>query len=270
MQQHIEKIHKVHLRGDGAIPNQSTTVNHSFLKNSKNRFEHGSSLDKTLDIGERLVRHLNEYRNSEPVLNRINNLERQVAYYENEISRIRSNNWIVPYHQIHGISGHFCGQCKSASFDYVRDVGNDMTMQARHVCNPELVSLASSASNRPPEGSSDKLVAGLVFNALKRVMPGKKFLIGQDLSSEFKVLKDKLGIEGANFYMGIPSRYYLCPVKTNHNLDWLTRVCAKLDTKVAIDESEVMSFLFMTKATYAIFEITSDQMIRRILLKIIN
>jgi hypothetical protein len=72
----------------------------------------------------------------------------------------------------------------------------------------------------------------------------------------------------AKFLLGVPDRYYMYSVKSDQKIQWLERAIANLGKRTIVEDSEIRGLLRRVMSTYAIFEISCDEILRRILIKI--
>jgi hypothetical protein len=57
-------------------------------------------------------------------------------------------------------------------------------------------------------------------------------------------------------------------VKSDQKIQWLERAIANLGKRTIVEDSEIRDFLRRVMSTYAIFEISCGEILRRILIKI--
>lgn len=55
---------------------------------------------------------------------------------------------IVNKGEISGISGYLCNRCLSFQFQYVMDIGHNLTAREKHRCDPEVVKISNTLQNR--------------------------------------------------------------------------------------------------------------------------
>lgn len=194
---------------------------------------------------------------------------RKIAMYECEIARVRSESWIIPKDEIQGLSGYVCRRCNSVGFGPVRDIGYDMTMQAKHTCDEDKVKSIKMVSIRPSDvWHLYDTTAGMMLDRLNRLMPHPKYLIAEDVSKLFDTLETMMDPSIVKFLIGIPHRYYLYSVKSNEKVQWLERILANLGMKSMAAESEIRDFLRRVLSTFAVFESTKDMVLKRYLIRI--
>ena len=199
------------------------------------------------------------------------NDKNKIAMLERENARTRSENWIIPNSEIQGLSGYVCRRCNSFGFDIVRDIGYDMTMQSRHRCDEDRVKSIKMVSIRPSDvWHLYDTAAGIILDGLNRLMPYPKYLLAKDISKSYLSLEKMVGPFSANLLLGIPDRYYMYSVKSNEKIEWLKRVLANLGKKTMVEESEIRDFLRRVQATFAFLEMTTDQSLKRYLIRIIT
>ena len=189
--------------------------------------------------------------------------------YEREIATIKSQNWVIPNSEIHGLAGYVCRRCNQIEFDGVRNIGYDMTMQARHICDEEKVKSIKMVPIRPADVRTlNDTAAGIILERLNYLMPGQKYLLAEDLSKSFEIIEGLLNTEIAKILLGIPDRYYLYSLGKDERIDWIDRSVSNIGKKTMVKDFEIKELLRMVKSTYAIFEIPIDDIVRRILISV--
>jgi hypothetical protein len=91
--------------------------------------------------------------------------------------------------------------------------------------------------------------------ALKFIMPGIKYRLALDLT-QFFVYFNKYDSIVVLKLIGVPDRWYLCPVEKG--LEWIERIVTNVGNKVRLEDSEVTDFLRRAQASYAIFHIQTE------------
>ena len=86
-------------------------------------------------------------------------------------------------------------------------------------------------------------------------MPGIKYGLSLDLTQFFVYLNKYDSIVVLKL-IGVPDRWYLCPVEKG--LEWIERIVTNVGNKVRLEDSEVTDFLRRAQASYAIFHIQTD------------
>ena len=187
----------------------------------------------------------------------LNMLRQQVNYFRRiadsqarQLSDVYSNHWLVPKHEIQGVSGYFCESCKSFDWCFIRSLGYDLTAQGRHRCN--------NAKN----GQSDSDWEQELLNRVNFYLPGPKFLICFDITSMFNKFVLKLDVDTAKKVLGVPERYTLHVWQEGGDLAWLKRVIDAPARKIRIDERETMDFIRKIKSTYSMLEIKSGSSVK--------
>lgn len=273
MRTHMQTIHGVFERSTRKPP----TFGHSGVPQVGISEIHGNTVhlqtpttssDKSLERLSNLTK-LAPYGNLVASLQATDDYRNKISWYEREIARIKSENWIIPNSEIHGLTGYVCRRCNQIAFDGVRNIGYDMTMQARHMCDEEKVKSIKMVSIRPSEvWHLYDTAAGIILERLNYLMPGQKYLLASDVSKSFDSLERMLNPSLAKFLLGIPDRYYLYSVKSDEKIEWLKRAIANLGLRTIVEDFEIRDFLRRVKSTYAIFEIPCGEILRRILIKI--
>ena len=92
-------------------------------------------------------------------------------------------------------------------------------------------------------------------NALNFIMPGIKYGLSLDLT-QFFVYFNKYNSIVVLKLIGVPDRWYLCPVEKG--LEWIERIVTNVGNKVRLEDSEVRDFLRRAQASYAIFHIQTE------------
>jgi len=89
-----------------------------------------------------LIEMQNKMSNSNQTFGRINLLQSQVgalqqqlAHHQSQLNDIYSSYWLIPRDSIQGLSGYICTICQTFSLKPIFNIGYDMTMHSRHICN---------------------------------------------------------------------------------------------------------------------------------------
>lgn len=222
-----------------------------------------TGFDKSLQQLHNLSK-LQPYSNLTAALQANQDYRNKIATYEHELSRLKSENWIIPKNEIHGISGYVCKRCNSLGYEWVRSIGYDQTMQSKHKCDENKVNSIKMVSILPSAvWSIYDSAAGFIVNALNHLMAGQKYMIATDVSKAFATLESLMDPLLARTLIGIPDRYYSYTVESYENIPWLYRVLNNLDTKVSVNENEIRDFIRKVQSTFAIFEITIQSVTKR-------
>jgi len=269
----MEDIHNVHEKNIRKPP----TFGHSVGQMGYSEFDGNDEVDRQTPTTpfdkslERLSKLTKLSENYNSVLSHQTNLydKNKIAMYEREIATLKSGNWIIPNSEIRGLTGYVCKRCNQFAFDGVRNIGYDMTMQARHTCDEEKVKSIKMVSIQPSViWNLNDSTAGIIQGQLNYLMQGQKYILATDISKSFDSLERILNPSLANFLLGIPDRYYMYSVKSDEKIQWLERAMANLGNRTIVEDSEIRDFLRRVMSTYAIFEIPCGKILRRILIKI--
>lgn len=270
MRKHMADIHKVFENSIRRSPSfgrsgQRLGISALNVNATLDRQAPTAPLDKSLELLSTVSKLA---ASTAPYMSNLND-KNKIAVYEREIAHIKSNNWIIPNSEIHGLSGYVCRRCNSISITSIRDNGYDMTMQARHTCDEEKVKSIKLVSIRPSDvWHTYDSAAGIILDRLNYLMPGQKYLLASDISKSFDSLEKKLSSPPhVKLLLGIPDRYYYYSVDKDEKIQWLERVIANLGTKTIVEDFEIRDFLRRVMSTYAIFEIPCE-ILQRILIKI--
>lgn len=273
MRKHMEVIHSVFEKSARKPP----TFGHSVIPQIGISELHGNTVhfqtpttpfDKSLERLSNLTK-LAPYGNLVASLQATEDYKNKIAMYEREIATIRSQNWIIPNSEIQGLTGYVCRRCNLIAFDAVRNIGYDMTMQARHTCDEEKVKSIKMVSIRPAHVRNlNDTAAGIILERLNYLMPGQKYLLAVDLSKSFESIEGLLNTESAKLLLGIPDRYYFYSLGKDERIDWIDRSVSNIGKKTIVKDFEIKDLLRMVKSTYAIFEIPIDDIVRRILISV--
>lgn len=229
-----------------------------------------SGLDRSFEMLSNITKLAGEYTRSNNILSTMTDLRTKVSNYENQIAEIYSHNRLIPFNLIQGLSGYICRRCNKISFIPIENIDYDKTAQARHYCDEDKVKTIKSVSIRPSDVFElYNSVAKIMLNNLNNIMPGQKYVTAEDRSASFNQLETVLDPKIVKLLLGFPYRNYY--YKVNGRLpDWINRALQNIGIKTSIEDSETTDFLRRVTSTYAVFEIPSDQGLRRILMKITN
>lgn len=145
------------------------------------------------------------------------------------------------------------------------NIGYDMTMETRHVCNE--FSYKMSYLNFPVPNNRqnvDQWAAQILFNYLKNLMPIGMFIFAKDLTKGFDNFSSAFNSKRVDQILGIPDRYYSYSFEYNQKREWLDRAVNNLENKISISNDEAIEFLKLVKSTYAIFKIQFGSTIKQI------
>jgi len=167
-------------------------------------------------------------------------------FYPEQVQNTSSNYWKMPITDIRGVSGYFCKSCNIFSLRLIRDIGCDMTEKRKHMGPQDLIDI---------DAPLDSIPVISLRNALNFIMPGIKYGLSLDLT-QFFVYPNKYDSIVVLKLIGVPDRWYLCPVEKG--LEWIERIVTNVGNKVRLEDSEVTDFLRRAQASYAIFDIQTE------------
>jgi hypothetical protein len=173
-------------------------------------------------------------------------------FYPEQVQNTSSNYWKMPITDIRGVSGYFCKSCNIFSLRLIRDIGCDMTEKRKHMGLQDLIDV---------DAPLDSIPVTSLRNALNFIMPGIKYGFSLDLTQFFVYLTSKHDSIVVLKLIGVPDRWYLCPVEKG--LEWSERIVTNVGNKVRLEDSEVTDFLRRAQASYAIFQIQTETSSRR-------
>lgn len=282
MLRHMEDIHNMFLdtfKRNTAPPqgqrlNSNTTESNS--PNSVNIVEKLTPLtplERTWAWIGQVLKGSSEYMKSLNLLQDNNYLRGQLQFRDWEIRELRQHNLILPYSTFQGLSGYLCRRCSAFNFVYMQHIGYDKTMQSRHICDEENARTPKDASAMTfPElcetWDQYNSAACQILEELNFIMPGKKYLIAEDKSRSFNYLERLMHPDLAKILLGIPDRYCFKIISKEQTADWINRVVANMGKKTIVEDFEIRDFIRRVTSTYGIFEIRTEQGLKRILIKI--
>ena len=272
MRKHMEVIHRVFEKSTRKHPTFGDSVRKvsisEYDRNGVHRQTPTTPFDKSLEQLSNLTK-LEPFGKLVASVQATDDYRNKISMYEREIATIRSQNWIIPNSEIHGLTGYVCRRCNQIAFDSVRNIGYDMTMQDRHTCDEEKVKSIKMVSIRPVDVRNlNDTAAGIILERLNYLMPGQKYLLAVDLSKSFETIEGLLNIEIAKILLGIPDRYYFYSLGKDERIDWIDRSVSNIGKKTIVKDFEIKDLLRMVKSTYAIFEIPIGDIVRRILISV--
>ena len=192
-------------------------------------------------------------------------LQQQLAFFQRKIDDIVSSNWLIPKGSIQGLSGYVCEKCHMFSLKPIFNIGYDMTMETRHVCNE--FSYKMSYLNFPVPNNRqnvDQWAGQILLDYLKNLMPMGISIFAKDLTRGFDNFSSVCNSESVDQIFGIRDRYYSYSFEYNHKRDWLDRAVNNLEKKISISNEEAIEFLSLVKSSYAIFKIQFGSAIKQI------
>jgi hypothetical protein len=243
-------------------------------KSMNNQDDKGSwRWDRLWDNIQELAKMQNMIANSNQTFDRINNLQwqvntlqKQIQLSQKQMSDLLSYNWLSPKRSIQGLSAFLCKKCNTLGLKPIFDLGYDMTMECRHRCN-EMANKRNYQNFQIPPiiQNRDAWAARVLANYLKSHTYIGKHLFSKDITKGFNDFNQVLTPEITQAVIGIPDRYCYYTLKIGDRLVWLDRGIDNLDKEILLTDDELTDFLARVKSTYAIFEIPTEDAVRRIL-----
>lgn len=279
MLRHMKDIHNVFqntFKKNSAFPNiqlsKSKTID-LLASYSVENLTPLTPLERTWVRIVQVLKGSSEYMKLLNLLQDNNNLRAQIALREREIRELRERNRILPHRAFQGLSGYLCRRCSAFNFIHIQHIGYDKTMISRHQCDAEKVVTPKDVSAMNLQELWQTLdqydiAANQMLDVLNLIMPGKKYLIAEDMSSKFNFVESAIHHDISKTLLGIPDRFSFHKVSKELMSDWITRVVANMGKKTNVEDFEIRDFLRRVTSTYAIFEIPTDRSPRRILIKI--
>jgi hypothetical protein len=249
-------------------------LHHIIVKSGRKRPSFGSNIgqpssDESLQKLYNLTK-LQPYHNLTVALQANEDYKNNIANYEHEQARLRSENWLIPKNEIQGLTGYICRRCNTLAYEWVRNIGYDKTIASKHICDENRVRNIQMVSIRPADiWTQCDAAARFIIDGLNQLMPGPKYMIATDVSKTFDTLEELMDPSLARMLIGIPDRYYLYTVRNFEKIPWLVRVVNNRDTKVSVNENEVRDFIRRVQSTFAIFETTIRWVTKRYRIEII-
>jgi hypothetical protein len=281
MLRHMQDIHKIiknPFKKNLAYP-QTQGSNSSTIQlygpNSVEKQASFTPLERTWRrIGE-VLKASSEYMKSFDTVHENIALRGQINFCQREIRELTTNNWILPHSAIQGLSGYLCRRCFTFDFVNIQHIGYDKTMVSRHMCDEQKVKTSKdismmNLSDLWATWDQYNSAAAQMLNALNFIMPGKKYLIAEDMSSLFNFLESLMLPDFAKILLGVPDRFHFHIVRKEQISDWINRIVANMGKKTSVEDFEIKDFLRRVTSTYAIFEIPHDKGLKRILVKIVK
>ena len=71
-----------------------------------------------------------------------------VGFIDKALNYLMDNYVILRKTDVSGISGHVCGNCLTFQFQYIKNIGFDLTARERHRCIPSMVHEASKLQDK--------------------------------------------------------------------------------------------------------------------------
>ncbi len=195
----------------------------------------------------------------------VNSLQQQIASFQNYLSGLMSHNLLISKRSVQGLSGYICEKCNTFGLKAIFDLGCDMTMKSRHRCNESSDKRDYQIIPIPPNVQSiDLWAAQVMANHLKSNTYIWNQLISKEVSQGFTNFNKILPPDVTDELLGIPERYYLYSVQ-NVRVNWLDKVINNVGQETFLTEDDLIDFFIRAKSTYAIFEFTSREQVRRLL-----
>jgi hypothetical protein len=195
----------------------------------------------------------------------VNSLQQQIGSCQRQISDMLSHNWLSPKRSIQGISGYICKKCNNFGLKPIFDLGYDMTMHSRHRCNERDDKKNYQNFPIPPNiQNCDVWAARIMVDYLRSHTHIGKFLFSKDVTQGFNNFNQVFTPDITEKMIGIPDRYYICPLKSDDRIIWLERAINDLGKEILLTDDELSDFLTKSHSTYAIFEIPMGREVRRI------
>jgi hypothetical protein len=180
-----------------------------------------------------IIKLFNEYTNGTNLFQTINNLRSMLVSREKQIQDISTNYYLMPLEQIKGVSGFICRTCNQLGCGPIRDIGFDLTKHAHHKCDQEKVKGIKMCSIRKSDlWNLENYLASLMIEFLNFCMPGRKYIISEDMSLEFADYEERFGLESAKKIFGIPDRMYFHSVGQGEMKEWIKRMLRNVGKKI--------------------------------------
>ena len=97
---------------------------------------------------------------------------------ESAANYMLDNYLMVRKNEIAGISGHVCNNCLTFQFQYIKDIGYDLTAMEKHHCMPDAITRANGLEDRPYVQNSLNLQSiGHLEKLTNLVFGGEKYVI---------------------------------------------------------------------------------------------
>lgn len=227
---------------------------------------YSSSLKRTFSDMFELGEMMNKMATSRQTFGRMNSLQSQVGYLQQELSYLKSHmnelissNWLMPLKSAQGFSGFICNKCQTFSLKPIFDIGYDTTMEFRHRCN-EIPGIRNYYNFPFPTELRDteNWAARILFDHLSRIVPIGKCIVVKDLTRAFSNLSIKFNPDELRLLFGIPERYHLFSLENDQLRDWMERAVNNAEKKILLSDVEVLEFLKLFKSTYAMFQIPAQ------------
>jgi hypothetical protein len=97
---------------------------------------------------------------------------------DNALNYLMDNYVIMRNTEVNGISGHICNDCLSFQFQYIKDIGVDLTAREKHLCLRSMVNEANSLQNKVAKQEYIRIQAydslGILANS---IFMGKQHLV---------------------------------------------------------------------------------------------
>ena len=71
-----------------------------------------------------------------------------IGSMDNALNYLMDNYVIMRNTEVNGISGHICNNCLSFQFQYIKDIGVDLTAGEKHLCLRSMVNEANSLQDK--------------------------------------------------------------------------------------------------------------------------
>lgn len=272
MERHMKIMHGTHniQQRERSFPKRfnNSIFQPPFASNTSNGPGHSSSEDpffKGQSEIQKTMKAMKEFNESVAnnrtySLPNVEYLQRELNFRTAELSDIRSNYWLIHKSAIKGVTGFYCRRCMTFGFDYVKNLGYDMTYEARHVCDEVKVKSIHAVSIRKVDiDSRDNFFGKELLGHVNFFMPGVKYLIGRDVSKALEAYSSVTNYAIAKELLGIPDKYSLFTLNDPEILSWINRVLINPDERTKLEEDELLDFLGKVKSSYAIFEIPNSK-----------
>ena len=231
-----------------------------------------SSIKRTFSEVMEFGEMLNKFSNSSQISGRLNSLQSQVgslqqelSYYKSYVNELISGNWFLPLKSVQGFSGYICSKCHTFSLKPIFNLGCDMTMESRHVCNE--ITSKRNYYNFPFSTElqdTKSWAARILFDHLSRIAPIGKCIIIKDITRGFNKFNTVFNPDDVRNMFGIPDRYNDFSLENSQIEDWMEGAINNSEKKTMLTDDEVLKFLKLSKSTYAIFHIPSQDTFKHV------
>jgi len=186
---------------------------------------------------------------SEPL---VKSLQHALQQTQNALLNVTQNNFLIPKTQIAGFSCHVCSKCLNPESPLpIKDLGYDLTAQAKHVCKAHQGGKISDPDRALKDLTSSNISMLLAY--IDFWSPGDKIIIAKLIDLPTTNSKNSGGDQVVKLF-DIPNKYYFVHEMMFQSLPWAYQLYSR--GSMVPTRQELIDFCKLCCGTYAILSVS--------------